>query len=209
MTPAQRLALFEANQGAIINCTKRYFSAVRFGPMQIDDLVQETKLRVWEVWEMLDKFDPARGRISTFIYAVVSNHAVNVIRQQRDTIRLPAHIHEKLHAARRGKTARPKDRMPKIIPRVTASLDAPLSDGTTTTLADMLGSETNFDRALQMREIADAMCHLTKREQEAVRLHDLLDYTYADIGARWHTSRQNVESIYHNALRKLRIVLGK
>jgi RNA polymerase primary sigma factor len=95
-----------------------------------------------------------------------------------------------------------------------ASLDAPLTDGTSGSLMDLMHDQKHEkadDLAVRMsqnRVVNKLFSVLTDREREVVRLYYGIDedanYTLTEIGTRMNITRERVRQIKDIALKKLK-----
>jgi RNA polymerase sigma factor (sigma-70 family) len=181
----------------------------------------------------VDRFQYRRGfKFSTYASWWIRQSVQRAITDSSRTIRLPAHVNDSLtriHAARgvlrdelrreptlheiavRVEMPPDKVRLRMLAQAPTASLDAPVGEGTT--LGSLLECEAPSPEEVVVRHdlhtrLAQQFAPLTGREREILSLRYGIgtdrEHSYAEIGRRYGLSRERIRQIEAEIMRKLR-----
>ena len=181
--PADELVL--ANRGLAASCVHTFLRRNRVPPslgLELDDLMGEARLALCRA---ALKWDPARGRFSTYACTAVFNALISLCAPGRRSA---------------------FERLPVM------SLHTPVGKGDDDTLVDLLpdpGESVQtrvMDRAI-VETVWHAMWQLPERERSAL-LCMLDGRNSREIAHQWGCSRQRVDQIHGRAVRRLRRILG-
>jgi RNA polymerase primary sigma factor len=216
----------EANQGLVRSIARRY----RGLGVPFEDLVQEGNIGLMRA---VEKFDPSRGRFSTYAAWWIRSAVVQALGTAR-TIRLPPRAGQQLAAIARAEEElsrlRPGPPPPEDVAertglsvrrvaglrgaaRVTASLDQQVGeDGTP--LSDLVADTAAADPWLHVdemetrREVGSMLRLLPERQREILVRHYGLygepAQTHAEIAARLDVGQERSRQLEREALRRLR-----
>ncbi len=233
LVEGERIAHDARTQLAVANLRLVVCIAAKYqnSGLPLSDLVQEGNLGLLKA---LEKFDYRRDfKFSTYGTWWIQQAIIRYITDHGRTIRLPAHVIEKLNRFNRTnggslrqqkltdeelaeKVNLPVDILRKALCHLggTASLDVPVGEEGDASLLDLIEDEhtvapdhTVFGN-VAAEELERLLDTLPDREAQVLRLRFGLGsdepHTLAEIGAMFQVSRERVRQIEESALRKLR-----
>ena len=217
--------MIEANLRLVVSVAKRY----AWSDVPLLDRIQDGNLGLMKA---VDRFQYRRGfKFSTYATWWIRQSIARGIADRGRTIRIPAHLHDKLNrlamAQRSLLTALGREPTPEELawrlrlpvsrvrqlletPARTVSLQMPI--GEDAELGDFLEDmqtpaadfdATRHDTTLRVRQALDM---LSDREREVLRLHFGIGdgrHTLEEIGSRFSVTRERIRQIELHALRKL------
>lgn len=231
---AARETMIKANLRLVVKIARDYEN---YG-LPLLDLINEGNIGLMKA---VDRFDPKKGaKLSTYAAWWIKQGIRRAISDQSKTIRLPVHVGDKILHIRRAE-ARFQDlygRMPtddelsdelgmtaKRIAQYRkaairpSSLDAPLGDDDSSTVAEVVADEkagTPYDKLAEKGNnglVHEILPTLDAREQEILRARFGFDgedeQTLEEIGQRLGVTRERIRQIQEAALVKLRTKIGQ
>jgi RNA polymerase primary sigma factor len=223
--------LYRSNLRLVVSIARRtYWTHQKLDPL---DIIQAGNLGLVRAVQL---FDHRLGyKFSTYatwwIRQAIDRHVADAGR----TIRLPVHLMDSIRALRNARRALELElgREPTLreisdwtgdtpervqflddVARTTASLDAPLANGSGATLGDLVPDEQSespeeiIERRVLGEVILEALDDLSPREKEIIRLRYGLDdgrvRTLEDVGRMFRLTRERIRQIEAQALKKLR-----
>lgn len=229
---AARDHMIRANLRLVIKIAREYENL----GMPLLDLINEGNIGLMKA---VEKFDPNKGgKLSTYGALWIRQQIRRALASQGKTIRLPVHVADRIYhlsqaeyrlRAQLGREATDEELAQELHTTVTklgrlrraaarpASLDAPLGDAGSSTIAEVVADEnaaTPFEQ-LQNHTEADLVRklvnHLSEREAKILRLRFGLDsgqeQTLETVGSKLKLTRERIRQLQNLALQKLRQML--
>jgi len=197
------------------------------------DLINEGNIGLMKA---VERFDPAKGgKLSTYGAWWIKQSIKRALANQSKTIRLPVHMVDKISKMRKASNRlqeeigrEPTDdelaeELGMSVTRVTrmrsaairpASLDAPIGDDESSTLAQIVEDDNAANPRVELEEkdvlgmLGDLLGNLDKREATILRFRYGLDgaseKTLEEVGAKFGVTRERVRQLQNIALEKLR-----
>lgn len=229
---AARDHMIRANLRLVIKIAREYENL----GMPLLDLINEGNIGLMKA---VEKFDPEKGgKLSTYAALWIRQQIRRALASQGKTIRLPVHVADRIYhlsqaeyrlRAQLGREATDEELAQELNTTVTklgrlrraaarpASLDAPLGDDGSSTVAEVIADEnaaSPFERLQNQTETAlvrKLVEHLSEREAKILRLRFGLDtgqeQTLESIGSKLKLTRERIRQLQNMALQKLRQML--
>lgn len=224
--------MIRANLRLVIKIAREYENL----GMPILDLINEGNIGLMKA---VEKFDPAKGgKLSTYAALWIRQQIRRSLASQGKTIRLPVHIADRIYhlsqaevrlrgqlgrdatdeelAVELNTTVKRLEKLRRAAARP-ASLDAPLGDDATSTIAEVVADEnatTPFEHLQNQTETAlvrQLVENLPEREARILRLRFGLDsgqeQTLETVGRKLKLTRERIRQVQNLALQKLRQML--
>ncbi len=229
---AARDHMIRANLRLVIKIAREYENL----GMPLLDLVNEGNIGLMKA---VERFDPAKGgKLSTYAALWIRQQIRRGLASQGKTIRLPVHVADRIYhlsqaelrlRAHLGREASDEELAHELNTTVVklgrlrraaarpASLDAPLGDDASSTVAEVVADEnaaTPFERLQNQTETAlvrKLVENLPEREARILRLRFGLDsgqeQTLETVGRKLKLTRERIRQVQNMALQKLRQML--
>jgi RNA polymerase primary sigma factor len=229
---AAREHMIRANLRFVIKIAREY---EHLG-MAMLDLINEGNIGLMKA---VEKFDPNKGgKLSTYAALWIKQQIRRALASQGKTIRLPVHVADKIYhisqaevrlRAQLGREATDEEMAHELGIKVTrltqlrraaarpASLDAPLGDDGSSTIAEVVADENAASPFEQLRDgseskiVRQLVDQLPEREARIIRFRFGLDNgqekTLEDVGRKLKLTRERIRQVQNIALEKLRKML--
>lgn len=224
--------MIRANLRLVIKIAREYENL----GMPLLDLINEGNIGLMKA---VEKFDPAKGgKLSTYAALWIRQQIRRALASQGKTIRLPVHVADRIYrlsqaevrlrsqlgrdatdeelAQEMGMTVQKLGRLRRAAARP-ASLDAPLGDDASSTIAEVVADEnakTPLEQLQNQTETAlvrQLVENLSEREAQILRLRFGLDsgheQTLETVGHKLKLTRERIRQVQNMALQKLRQML--
>jgi len=229
-----RTQMIQANLRLVVKIAHDYSG---YG-LSLNDLISEGNIGLMNA---VERFDPEKGgKLSTYGAWWIKQSIKRALANQSKTIRLPIHMVDKIARMRRiaailtedlGREPtdeelaaelglpRQKIAMLKQAAQRPTSLDAPIHEGETTELGEMISDEAASDplelltdKNLQ-EQIGGLLSVLNDRERHIINnrfgLSGLKPMLLEDVGREFGVSRERIRQLQNSALEKMRKALMK
>lgn len=227
-----RQRLIECNLRLVVTIARRYINR----GLPFLDLVEEGNLGLMHA---IEKFDPELGfRFSTYGTWWIRQTIERAIMNQRDTVRLPAHVNRDISACRRGARKlravlrreptvaelaqtldRPEDEVRRVLAATPTMVSPPADDAFGASLVDSLPAPRDLEpqrlaQALLTHEMVERwLTGLDARQFRVIEqrfgLHGQRRRTLGEIGDELGISRERVRQIQSAALKTLNATLAE
>ncbi len=229
---AAREHMIRANLRFVIKIAREY---EHLG-MPLLDLINEGNIGLMKA---VEKFDPNKGaKLTTYSSLWIKQQIRRALASQGKTIRLPVHVADKIYQLGKAEVrlrgllgreatdeelAAELDVRPGRVAKLRraalrpSSLDAPLGDTNSSTVAEVVADENAASPFEQLREktetvlIHELVKHLPEREARIIRFRFGLDSggerTLEDVGRKFKLTRERIRQLQNLALSKLRKML--
>ena len=224
-----REKILKGNLRLVISIAKKFQAR----GLPLNDLIQEGNIGLMKA---VDKFDYRRShKFSTYATWWIKQTISRAIADQSRTIRIPVHmlasLNQIFHAEQRllmeyGREPAPDElaaeldmsvervRSLKRMSQQPVSLQAPVAQGSTAMIEDMIFSQDDNDPtkmaaySMLKEKIKEAFATLSEREQQILRmrfgLHGEKPGTLEEVGRRFNLTRERIRQIEIRAQEKLR-----
>lgn len=224
--------MIRANLRLVIKIAREY----EYLGMPLLDLINEGNIGLMRA---VEKFDPAKGgKLSTYASLWIRQQIRRALASQGKTIRLPVHIADTIYRLGQaevqlrnvlGRDATDEELADELGVKVKkisrlrraamrpVSLDAPLGDDASSTVAEVVADESgaspfeNLRDATETKLIHKLVDHLPDREANIIRFRFGLDggaeRTLEEVGRRFKLTRERIRQLQNLALTKLRRML--
>lgn len=229
---AAREHMIRANLRFVVKIAREYENL----GMPLLDLINEGNIGLMKA---VEKFDPAKGgKLSTYAALWIRQQIRRALASQGKTIRLPIHVADRIYHLSQaevrlrhqlGRDATDEElaeelginpvklaRLRRAAARP-ASLDAPVGEDASATIADLIADEntaTPFESLRDRMEIGmvgHLVDKLSEREARIIRCRFGLDggveRTLEDVGRKFNLTRERIRQLQNLALLKLRKML--
>lgn len=226
---AARELMIRANLRLVIKIAREYENL----GMPLLDLINEGNIGLMKA---VEKFDPEKGgKLSTYAALWIRQQIRRALASQGKTIRLPVHIADRIYhlsqaelrlrgqlgrdateeelAQELGTTVVRLEKLRRAAARP-ASLDAPLGDDASSTIAEVVADENAVSPYEQFRDntetaiVRNLVNSLPEREAKILRLRFGLEsgqeQTLETIGRKLKLTRERIRQVQNMALQKLR-----
>lgn len=229
---AAREHMIRANLRLVVKIAREYEG---FG-LPLLDLINEGNMGLMKA---VERFDPAKGgKLSTYAAWWIKQSIRRALSNQSKTIRVPSHTLEQMWSMRRlatryedelGRQPTPSEvaaetgmRLKRVVEiqnaaLAPASLDAPMGDTDSSSLAEIVPDTINEDPAVDLARrdlqqlVSELVPRLPERErvilQQRFGLGDSGKLTLRRIGRRFGVTRERIRQLQNLALQKLRVLI--
>jgi len=229
---AAREHMIRANLRFVIKIAREYENL----GMPLLDLINEGNIGLMKA---VERFDPAKGgKLTTYAALWIKQQIRRALASQGKTIRLPIHVADKIYQLTQaevrlrhqlGREATDEELAAELDIKVSrlaklrraalrpTSLDAPLGEDSSSTIAELVADENASNPFEQLRDqMETGMVHqlvdqLPEREAKIIRFRFGLDggdeRTLEDVGRKFNLTRERIRQLQNLALQKLRKLL--
>lgn len=229
---AAREHMIRANLRFVIKIAREY---EHLG-MSLLDLINEGNIGLMKA---VERFDPAKGgKLTTYASLWIKQQIRRALASQGKTIRLPVHVADKIYhisqaevrlRSHLGREATDEELAHELNIKVSrlaqlrraaarpSSLDAPLGDDTSSTVAEVIADEAALNPFEQLRDgtetkmVRQLVSKLSEREARIISFRFGLDSgeerTLEDVGKKLKLTRERIRQLQNMALEKLRKML--
>ena len=229
---AAREHMIRANLRFVIKIAREY----QHLGMPLLDLINEGNIGLMKA---VEKFDPAKGaKLTTYSSLWIKQQIRRALASQGKTIRLPVHVADKIYQLGKaelrlrdllGREATDEELAAELKIKTSrvarlrraalrpSSLDAPLGDEKSSTIAEVVADDNAASPFEQLREKTETVLihqlvkQLPEREARIIRFRFGLDRggerTLEDVGRKFKLTRERIRQLQNLALSKLRKML--